>query len=449
MPIDEARYKKLVKENAGLVYAICMGFGFEGAELDEMVQEVWLNLWKARASKLDTESDVAYLAGVARMTCKMELRAGKRRKRFALAEYGFNERDTGELSSGTVNGAVAFKSAEQERVCDQKALRANLVELAGMLRPSQENMILERLNSGGDLSSDSRAARTQMGALRHSRRILNLPVVDPQGGEVDEPRSAPRPRRARPPRARAAGDQAHEFEAEGDVMRARRAPEVSAPRERADRGEHLGDDREQPGVVEREPQHAPAPRPESRRRAPRPSPRRDRRRRRAPPTVPAPWMGTRTPEQIASPRGTTRLPGSPSSSRDPRDADTEVLPAGAMIEAWARANRAVYPVETKRARRRPRRRSPPRADRRARRRSAVDRSPTARSSPSRIAPSGSRPSSPSARRSSCATRSRARSPTTASAPRRTCSPPSRSRSRRRRSSDPPASTTGPPISMFG
>lgn len=183
--LNEEKYNRHVREDRGLVATICLANGFTGADLDDMIQRVWLELWKTRHRKRDGEDEKAYLAGIARKVCAMAKRAERRMMRDA-PELRFEERDTGELSSTTVNGAEIFKSADQERLADQKRLNEDLVALAGMMRSSHGKVVLNRLNADAeDVRSPTPAHR--IGMLRESRRLLQLPEDNPGRVEITNP----------------------------------------------------------------------------------------------------------------------------------------------------------------------------------------------------------------------------------------------------------------------
>lgn len=183
--MDEATYNKTIRENEGLIVTIAKANNFSGADLDDIVQEIKLNFWKTRDRKRSTQSDKAYLIGVARKTCAMAIRGDHRMMRDA-PEFRFEERDTGEFTSGTINGKDIFKSADQERLADRHRLNDDLVALAGMMRSTHENVVLNRLKADAeDVRTPAPANKISM--LRASRRLLGLPEDNPGRIEITNP----------------------------------------------------------------------------------------------------------------------------------------------------------------------------------------------------------------------------------------------------------------------
>lgn len=183
--IDERQYNQNLDEHEGLIRVIAKAAGFTGADLDEIVQEIKLNYWKTRNLPRNGQSEAAYLAGLARKTCAAAKRKERRMMRDAPV-FRFEERDTSEITSGTINGREIFKSADQERLADEKRLTDDLTALAGMMRPTHAKIVLSRLKADEeDVRSPS--PRGRMSMLRESRRILQLPEDNPGRVEVTNP----------------------------------------------------------------------------------------------------------------------------------------------------------------------------------------------------------------------------------------------------------------------
>jgi len=76
----EQEFTQMVKKYKSTIYTVCMMFGDNGGEVDDMVQETLINLWKGFA-KFEGRSDMkTWVWRVAMNTCISQDRKQKKRK---------------------------------------------------------------------------------------------------------------------------------------------------------------------------------------------------------------------------------------------------------------------------------------------------------------------------------------------------------------------------------
>lgn len=182
---DEREYNLNLNENEGLIHTIVSANGFTGADHDDVVQQIKLNYWKTRGHPRNGDSEAAYLCGLARKTCAEEKRKERRMMRSG-AVFRFEERDTGEVTNGTIDGREIFKSADQERIVDAKRLNEDLTAFAGMMRQTHGKIVLNGLKAD-EQDVRTPAPKNKIGMLRESRRLLQLPQDNPGTAEVTNP----------------------------------------------------------------------------------------------------------------------------------------------------------------------------------------------------------------------------------------------------------------------
>lgn len=179
--LDRSTFTRLYQQHARVVLGRCRSFGFRGAELEEMAQEVWAAIWEKRESWPSPESEVAYIAAFAANTA-----AGAQRKVLALKRRPLEQRDTGEDSGAKVDAALRVGADQVDALTHQELADAIHAAVA-LLPPEHRCVMAARLDeASGSLLSQFGKGRSQE-ALRALRRLLGIPAVAPERAGVEDP----------------------------------------------------------------------------------------------------------------------------------------------------------------------------------------------------------------------------------------------------------------------
>ncbi|MBI1944665.1 MAG: hypothetical protein HYS27_03155 [Deltaproteobacteria bacterium] len=169
--LDAATFTALVRKHSGVVYLQCTRLGFRGEDLNDLVHEVWADLWEARSSwpAGGPENVLAFVRAYAARTA-LDIQRGAR----ALKRDGI----TVSISAGPWSEPSGAPTAlglacppEQEEAYDNAQVERALRSVAGLLSEESEAVILGRLDDAPEPTK--RAAQR---ALRHMRRALDLPA---------------------------------------------------------------------------------------------------------------------------------------------------------------------------------------------------------------------------------------------------------------------------------
>ncbi|MCC7075081.1 MAG: hypothetical protein IT383_27460 [Deltaproteobacteria bacterium] len=169
--LDAATFTALVRKHSGVVHLQCARLGFRGEDLNDLVNEVWADLWEARTSwpAGGPANVLAFVRAYAAHTA-LDIQRGAR----ALKRDGI----TVSISAGPWSEPSAALAAlglasppEQEEAYDRALVERALRSVAGMLSDESEAVILGRLDDAPEPTK-----RASQRALRHMRRALDLPA---------------------------------------------------------------------------------------------------------------------------------------------------------------------------------------------------------------------------------------------------------------------------------
>lgn len=169
--LDAATFTALVRKHSGVVHLQCARLGFRGEDLNDLVNEVWADLWEARTSWPvgGPENVLAFVRAYAAHTA-LDIRRGTR----AMKRDGI----TVSISAGPWSEPSAAPAAlglasppEQEEAYDRALVERALRSVAGLLSDESEAVILGRLEDAPEPTK-----RASQRALRHMRRALDLPA---------------------------------------------------------------------------------------------------------------------------------------------------------------------------------------------------------------------------------------------------------------------------------
>jgi DNA-directed RNA polymerase specialized sigma24 family protein len=182
--MDKQQFTSLYNQYAELVRRVCGRRGLTGADLDEVSQEVWTDLWKRRAVWPDPgpENPGAYVAQCAKRKAKMHFRAAGTLKRGAFHEPLEEDR------TSAANIKIS-KPPEAERLVEQTSLGTLLRRLAKRVGGEQEQVMLDRLDKKKDhppLADEPSAVRLGFRRMVAAcRRQLGIPTEEPRTAGVD------------------------------------------------------------------------------------------------------------------------------------------------------------------------------------------------------------------------------------------------------------------------
>lgn len=181
--LDKNTFTALYMKHGALVRRVCARKGVSKADLDEVCQEVWTELWRRRAAWPDPEpsSPSAYLAKCAEHKAKMHARAAGAQKRSAV--HVPLEEDRTSVASARVS-----RPPEAESLVERTSLGTLMRRFAEQLPSEKRETLLEQLGnkSGRRLSEEPSAVRRGFNRMiAASRRRLGISVRYPKGARVD------------------------------------------------------------------------------------------------------------------------------------------------------------------------------------------------------------------------------------------------------------------------
>jgi DNA-directed RNA polymerase specialized sigma24 family protein len=184
--LDKQKFTALYKKYKNVVRRVCSGRGLTPAEVEEVSQEVWTELWKGRESWPDPEptNPGAYVAQCAHRKMKMHFRAAHTLKR-----AGFHV-PLDEDRSSTANLKLS-RAPEAEQLVEQTSIGTLLRRLAEKVGGEKRQILLDQL----DQSRPERTLAEEPSAVRRGfhrmiascRKQLGIPVRDPKAAAVTDP----------------------------------------------------------------------------------------------------------------------------------------------------------------------------------------------------------------------------------------------------------------------
>lgn len=120
---DTAAFEKLVRAHGGAVYAHALRFFGNASTAEDIVQEVFLRVYRSLGTFDGSAAFSTWLFRVTRNTCLDELRRGKRRA-IPVDPIDFAMRTTPDHAPGVIDGAALEEALRALQPEDREALGA-------------------------------------------------------------------------------------------------------------------------------------------------------------------------------------------------------------------------------------------------------------------------------------------------------------------------------------